>query len=140
MPLPPPPLPPRDVASNQRLVVERFLSVSDVFVSLPTGSGKYWMLPFASDILRGKEGSIVLVVSPLIALMKDQVQLLVEREVSRPCCMRLIVAPFGPTTRPKGIWQNVGTAESLILDRKILGVRNFFFLFAIFKIFIDTIW
>lgn len=74
-----------DVTSDQRLVVERFLSGSDVFVSLPTGSGKslcYWMLPFVSDILRGKEGSIVLVVSPLIALMKDQVQSLVERGVS----------------------------------------------------------
>ena len=57
-----------DVTSDQRLVVERFLPGSDVFVSLPTGSGKslcYWMLPFASDILRGKVGSIVLVVSAL---------------------------------------------------------------------------
>ena len=42
-----------DFTSDQRLVVERFLSRSDVlFSSLPIGSGMslcYWMLPFASD-------------------------------------------------------------------------------------------
>ena len=55
-----------DVTCDQRLVIERFLSGSGVFVSFLTGSGKslcYSMLPFASNILRGKEGSIVLVVT-----------------------------------------------------------------------------
>ena len=43
---------------------------------LPTGSGKslcYTALPSVFDILRGKDGHIVIVVSPLVALMKDQV-------------------------------------------------------------------
>lgn len=49
----------------------------DVFVSLPTGYGKsicYIVLPSLFDALRKVEKkSIVLVVSPLIALMRDQV-------------------------------------------------------------------
>ena len=49
---------------------------NDVFVSLPTGSGKsvcYGILPIVFDLLREKPGSVVVVVSPLISLMKDQV-------------------------------------------------------------------
>ena len=55
-----------------------FLKGSDVFVSLPTGSGKslcFALLPFVFDELYGRNGSIAIVVSPLISLMKDQVSL-----------------------------------------------------------------
>ena len=45
----------------------------------------YWILPYLFDALKGTEGSIVLVVSPLIVLMKDQVQALHERGVSAVC-------------------------------------------------------
>ena len=49
----------------------------DVFVSLPTGYGKslcYTILPSVFDQLRSiQKQSIILVVSPLRALMKDQV-------------------------------------------------------------------
>ena len=44
---------------------------------LATGSGKfliYSVLPFAFDGLLGCEGSIVVVISPLISLMKNQVR------------------------------------------------------------------
>ena len=64
------------LTSYQSLVLHEFLSGKDVFVSLPTGSGKslcYWVLPGAFDVLRKTRESIVLIVSPLIALMKDQV-------------------------------------------------------------------
>ena len=48
-----------------------------MFVSLPTGYGKsvcYFPLPFVFDCLRRVEKkSIVVVASPLVALMKDQV-------------------------------------------------------------------
>ena len=58
----------------------------DVFVTLPTGSGKslcYCILPVVFDALLDKTcKSIVLVVSPLIALMKDQVRSMSERGVS----------------------------------------------------------
>ena len=54
-----------------------FAKGRDVFVSLPTGYGKslcYVILPSVFDELRKSDKkSIVLVVSPLIALMKDQV-------------------------------------------------------------------
>ena len=45
------------------------------FVSLLTGSGKsfiYAVLPFAFDHLRGSEGSIVVVVSPLLSRQSQQ--------------------------------------------------------------------
>lgn len=61
----------------QKLVVKHFVRGSDVFVSMPTGSGKslcYCLLPRVFNILR-KKPSIVVVVSPLIALMKDQVSM-----------------------------------------------------------------
>ena len=63
---------------NQSKALWSFLLGSDVFASLPTGSGKslcYWVLLGAfNDMLRKTDTSIVLVVSPLIALMKDQVE------------------------------------------------------------------
>uniref|UniRef100_A0A1X7V9J4 DNA 3'-5' helicase n=1 Tax=Amphimedon queenslandica TaxID=400682 RepID=A0A1X7V9J4_AMPQE len=56
-----------------------FLSGRDVFVSLPTGYGKsaiYALLPMVFDeinhIISGKEGSIVVCISPLTSLMMDQ--------------------------------------------------------------------
>ena len=53
-----------------------FVNGNDVFISLPTGSGKtvcFAVLPFAFDILLGEQGCIAIVVSPLTALMRDQV-------------------------------------------------------------------
>ena len=48
----------------------------DVFVNLPTGYGKsliYQALPFVNDSILEAAGHIVVVVSPLVNLMKDQV-------------------------------------------------------------------
>ena len=70
------------LSTKQAEVLQAFLSGNDVFVSLPTGSGKslcYWSFPFTFNILREVESSIVLVVSPLIALMKNQVESLSKR-------------------------------------------------------------
>ena len=60
-----------------------------MFVSLPTGFGKtlcFGVLPWTFDHLRGSreanpatQRSIVLVVSPLVALMDDQLSFFVER-------------------------------------------------------------
>ena len=78
-----------ELRPHQRRVVESFLNGHDVFVSLPTGSGKslcYCLLPKAFDVLRSISSvdtqSVVIVVSPLIALMKDQVRQMTERGVS----------------------------------------------------------
>ena len=71
------------VCPQQELAVLKFAAGQDVFVSLPTGSGKslcYCVLPAVFDSLRGVKGlSIIVVVSPLIALMKDQVRAMMDR-------------------------------------------------------------
>ena len=51
----------------------------DVFVNLPTGFGKlliYQALPLVFDVTRNSTGHIVVVISPLVNLMKDQVEIL----------------------------------------------------------------
>ena len=53
---------------------------TDVFINLPTGFGKsliYQALPLVCDTVRGTTGHVV-VVSPLVNLMKDQVGKLVN--------------------------------------------------------------
>ena len=76
------------MSSEQRAVVQAFVDGRDVFVCLPTGSGKslcYWILPGVFDRLRGPDG-IVVVVSPLKALMREQVEALKGRG-SRAVCV-----------------------------------------------------
>ena len=74
-----------ELRPNQELAVKHFLRGHDVFVSLPTGSGKslcYCLLPKAFDFLWQRiesTQSILVVVSPLIALMQDQVRAMRER-------------------------------------------------------------
>ena len=69
----------RQMKPQQHRVVESFLNGHDVFGVLPTGFGKslcYACLPIVFDKLQHKPHagpSIVLIVSPLIAIMKDQV-------------------------------------------------------------------
>ncbi len=68
----------RQMKPQQFRVVESFLKGHDVFGVLPTGFGKslcYACLPIVFDkLLHKPQGtSIVLIVSPLVAIMKDQV-------------------------------------------------------------------
>ena len=60
---------------KQREAVEAFISGRDVFVCLPTGYRKsfcYGCLPIVFDCLRGQTSSIVVVVTPLVAIMKEK--------------------------------------------------------------------
>ena len=54
-----------------------FLSGRDVFAVLPTGFGKRFVLclPFAFEELERSEERPIVVVTPLTAIMKDQVNL-----------------------------------------------------------------
>ena len=75
-------------ADQERAICE-FVKGSDVFVCLPTGSGKsicFAVLPLVFDALRGKKGSICLVVSPLTALMTDQVNAFEIRGLTAASC------------------------------------------------------
>ena len=81
-------LPHLSLKEEQRLAVKAIYEGRDVFVWLPTGYGKslcYQTIPFVIDYKLGlKESSRrsgVLVVSPLVALMIDQVQNLRKRGV-----------------------------------------------------------
>ena len=62
------------VRPNQRKAIKAFLEGHDVFVSLPTGSGKslcYAALPYAFDELRGRSGSIAIIISLLSRVDPD---------------------------------------------------------------------
>ncbi len=78
-----------DLRPKQEEVVRHFMRGRDVFVSLPTGSGKslcYSVLPRVFDQVRKiQTGSVAVVVSPLIALMKDQVWALTQSNVRAVC-------------------------------------------------------
>lgn len=64
----------------QLSAIEEFVKgKSDIFVNLPTGYGKsliYQALPSVFDCLTTNSGHVVVVVSPLVNLMKDQVRYL----------------------------------------------------------------
>ena len=64
--------------SHQEKAIRELVLGKDVFVSLPTGSGKslcYAALPYVFDTLRARDDSIVVVVCPLQAIMEDQVSI-----------------------------------------------------------------
>ena len=63
---------------GQRRVIRDLLSGRDVMAVLPTGAGKSLVFQLAAQLLPG----VTIVVSPLIALMKDQVESLEERGFS----------------------------------------------------------
>ena len=83
---------------EQEEAITQFLMGMDVFVALPTGYGKslcYCCLPSVFDRVRSvEEQSIVVFVSPLTALMKDQVAVCHSKGLTEGCviaaCMTLV--------------------------------------------------
>ena len=69
-----------ELNAYQKLAIRKFvLEKEDIFVNLPTGSGKsliYQAMPLVYDHVSDENGHIVVVVSPLISLMEDQVKYL----------------------------------------------------------------
>ena len=66
----------KQLKEEQVEVVEAYISGRDVFAVLPTGFGKslcFACLPFVLEEI-GHEKPIVIVVTPLTAIMKDQVR------------------------------------------------------------------
>ena len=68
---------------GQREVIERLLQGQHTLAVLPTGSGKSLCYQLPAQMLPG----ITLVVSPLIALMQDQVEALVRRGIDNATCL-----------------------------------------------------
>ena len=69
---------------EQKACIKYVFDGKDVFVWLPTGFGKsvcYEVLPFLFDKKLGRDNSLVVVVSPLVSLMVDQVRTLRSRSV-----------------------------------------------------------
>ena len=67
---------------EQKECIKCIFDVKDVFVWLPTGFGKsicYEVLQFMFDKNLGTDNSLVIVVSPLVSLMVDQVRSLRSR-------------------------------------------------------------
>jgi ATP-dependent DNA helicase RecQ len=65
---------------GQGEAVAAVLGGRDVLAVLPTGGGKSLLYQLPA-VLRGREGGLVLVVSPLVALMQDQVEALAARGI-----------------------------------------------------------
>ena len=64
---------------EQKLAIKEICDGKDVLAILPTRFGKtliYSLIPICMDHLKNEDAHIVLVISPLIALMEDQVNAL----------------------------------------------------------------
>ena len=73
-----------ELRPKQEAVVLDLVRGSDMFVSLPNGSGKflcYSLLPAVDEVHRLPGFFVINVVSPLVALMRDQVRAMAERNV-----------------------------------------------------------
>ena len=70
---------------KKEAIISAELKKRDVFVSLPTGFGKsviFQALPMVFDGFTVESGHIVIVVSPLLSLIKDQTERLRQVEIS----------------------------------------------------------
>ena len=69
-----------ELNAYQKLAIRKIcVEKEDILVNLPTGSGKsliYQALPLVFDHVSDESGHIVVVVSPLVSLMEDQVKYL----------------------------------------------------------------
>jgi ATP-dependent DNA helicase RecQ len=75
--------------SGQREVIERLLQGRHTLAVLPTGSGKSLCYQLTAQMLPG----ITLVISPLIALMQDQVEALMRRGIYNATCLSSALDP-----------------------------------------------
>ena len=116
--------------SEQLEVVKAFLSGRDVFVSLPTGSGKsvcFACLPQLFNRLRflkeraKQHPSIVVVVSPLVSLMLNQVTKLTAKGVS--------AAYIGGAQHDPSVWSSVENGDCQVVytsPETLLSQREIF--------------
>ena len=132
----------RTLRPKQLEVIRAFVSGHDIFVSLPTGSGKslcFALLPSEFDRMWGlteTTASIVIVVSPLISLMQDQVKSLRSKgvdavyagaahnegwfdNVARGQCQVLLISPESLLT--SFVWRKMLLCSS-VYQEKLVGL------------------
>ncbi|MDX2225968.1 MAG: RecQ family ATP-dependent DNA helicase [Verrucomicrobiae bacterium] len=78
----------RQFLDEQEPIIESVLSGADTLVIMPTGGGKSLCYQFPALMLEG----VTLVISPLIALMKDQVDALTRRGIEA-CLINSTLSP-----------------------------------------------
>ena len=91
---------------GQEWIVREVLAGRDVLGVLPTGSGKSLTYQLASGFLPG----VTLVVSPLIALMQDQVDSLRERDVEAG-----MINSTRTASQTEDDWQAIEAGETKLL-------------------------
>ncbi|XP_022793277.1 ATP-dependent DNA helicase Q1-like [Stylophora pistillata] len=65
----------KELNAYQKVAIEKFMQGRDIFLNLPTDYGKsliFQALPTMFDVVMPRQGSIVVVVCPLLNLSKDQ--------------------------------------------------------------------
>lgn len=86
---------------GQREVIEHILAGLHTLAVLPTGSGKSLCYQLPAYLKRG----VALVISPLIALMQDQVEALAHRGLTYATCLNSALDPSELATRYREIEQ-----------------------------------
>lgn len=110
-----------ELKEEQRHVLRKFAEGNDVFVCLPTGFGKslcYQCLPTMFDLMNRPESdspwSVIIVVSPLSALMEDQVTTLATRGIKAVKCTN---ADDDKQLISEGNFQIIFTTPEVLLNK-----------------------
>jgi len=105
---------------QKEAIISAGLKKKDVFVSLPTDFGKsviFQAVPMVFDGFTGESGHIVIVVSPLLSLIKDQTERL--RQVGISCVSLSDVSTQGDIDLVEGFYSVVyATTESLLQNER----------------------
>ncbi|MDZ4042794.1 MAG: ATP-dependent DNA helicase RecQ [Eubacteriales bacterium] len=104
---------------GQREVIEASFAGEDVLAVMPTGSGKSLCYQLPSLLLPG----LTLVISPLVALMKDQVDNLLDKEFSQVTLLNSQIKPEEYRLRMQGI--RSGEYKLVYVAPERLRNRNF---------------
>ena len=112
---------------QKEAIISAVLKKKDVFVSLPTGFGKsviFQALPMVFDGFTGESDHIVIVVSPLLSLIKDQTERL--RQVGISCVSLSDASTQGEIDLVEGGFYSVvyATPDSQILGSQKQRERN----------------
>ena len=111
---------------QKRVLYAYFEEKQDVFINLPTGFGKsliYQALPLIFDEVTGIRGHIVVVVSPLVNLVQDQVANLQKLWISAVSLSAVREEEEGVEEKIKEVENGkfsvvYGTPEALILNER----------------------